>query len=357
MTPPKKIHLLGIAVAVAAVASAFYVFNHQEADAAIQSTDDAYVRADFTVVAPQVAGRIMQVAVEDNQPVRAGDLLSVIDDRDLRVAADRARAQVMAADAAVQGMQAQIVRQQSARQQAAAMVAADDAGLELARINRQRFQNLANDGSGTQLAWQQAEAQLRISEATRDKDTAAVAAVDQQTRMLQAELLKGQANQQQARAELAAAELQLSYTRITAPIAGVVAQRAVRVGSYVGTGTPLLTIVPLDHVYIEAMYRETQLTNVRPGQSVRIDVDGFAGKTLSGRVESLGPASGVSFSQIAPHNATGNFTKIVQRLPVRIAIDSSQALAQHLRVGMSVRPYINTEVNAEKPSENTRSHS
>ena len=160
--------------------------------------------------------------------------------------------------------------------------------------------------------------------------------------ILQAELEKAKAALAQAQAAQAAAELKLSYTRITAPVDGTVGQKSVRVGAFVNTGTPLLAIVPLDAVYIQANYRETQLAHIQIGQTVDIKVDALPGATLKGTVESLGPASGVSYSAIAPHNATGNFTKIVQRLPLRIRVDSGQPEANKLRVGMSVVPTIQT---------------
>lgn len=342
MSLPRNARIASTVVLVAVVVFGFFLFNRSEADASVQSTDDAYVQADFTVIAPQVAGRIVNVLVEDNQAVKAGDLLAVIDDRDLRVSADSAKAQVTSAHAAIEGLQAQIARQRSAMQQAKATVAVDDANLVLARANRDRFQNLASDGSGTLQALQQAEAQLRIHQATRQKNQAALEAVDLQTTVLHAELQKARASVAQAQATLDAAELNLSYTRISAPVNGTVAHRSVRLGAYVGTGMPLLTLVPLDRVYVEANFRETQLAHVRPGQTVAIAVDGLPGIVLQGRVESLGPASGVSFSSVPPHNATGNFTKIVQRLPVRISIGPDQPAARRLRVGMSVRPAIDT---------------
>jgi membrane fusion protein (multidrug efflux system) len=325
-----------VLVAVGGVA----LLNRSEASSSSQATDDAYVQADFTVVAPQVAGRIAQVAVEDNQAVKAGDTLAVIDDRDQRVAQQAAQAQVLGAQAAIDSLQAQIARQGSALRQADAGVQADDAALVLAQANRTRFQNLAQDGSGTLQALQPAEAQLRIQQATREKDDAARQAVGQQTEVLRADLQKARASLAQTQAALAAATLSLSYTRIVAPIAGIVGQRSVRVGAFVTTGQPLLAVVPLDAVYVEANFRETQLARVKPGQAASITVDALPGVTLAGHVESLGPASGISFSAMPAHNATGNFTKIVQRLPVRIRIDPAQPDAQRLRVGMSVRPRI-----------------
>lgn len=340
MSLPKVVRYAGLVVIAAAAAGGFALFNRSEADAPIQETDDAYVQADLTVIAPQVSGRIGQVLVEDNQSVKPGDLLAVIDDRDQQVAVASAKAQVMSAQATIEGLEAQIGRQASLVEQAKAAVDADDASLILANANHGRFQNLAKDGSGSVQALQQAEAQLRIQEATLQRDRAALIASRQQTDILRADLQKAKAGLDQARAAEAAAELNLSYTRITAPVAGIVAERSVRVGAYVSIGRPLLTLVPLDAVYVDANFRETQLAHVRPGQRAAITVDALPGITLKGHVESLGPASGVSFSAVPPHNATGNFTKIVQRLPVRISIDPDQPGAHGLRVGMSVHPEI-----------------
>ncbi|MEC5342925.1 HlyD family secretion protein [Brenneria populi] len=313
-------------IVLAALAGAFFILNRPEAGASRQSTDDAYVQADFTVVAPQVAGVISQLAVEENQPVRAGDPLVNLDDRDLRIAVDAARATVAS-------LQAQRDRQQSAIAQARAAVNASVANLKLADANRSRFTNLARDGSGTLQAKQQAEAQWGIQHAALERDQAGLRAAEQQVAILQAEL-------ERTRAALADAELKLSYAHIAAPVGGVVAQRAARVGGYVHIGEPLLTLVPLDAVYVEAHFRETQIAHVRVGQPVEITVDALPDIRLRGRVESLGPASGISFSTVPPHNATGNFTKIVQRLPVRIALAPGQKDARRLRVGMSARPTI-----------------
>jgi len=328
------------------VGCGFILLNRPEAAASSQSTDDAYVQADFTTVAPQVSGQIAEVLVEDNQWVRAGELLAVIDDRDLRVAIDSAKAEVMSAQAAIDGLRARLLRQETDIRQAEAVVDADDAALILARADLKRYRNLAADGSGTVQALQQAETQLLIKQATREKNSAALQAARQQVDILTADLHKAEATLAQARAGLAAAELNLSYARITAPISGTVAQRNVRIGAYVHTGVPLLSIVPLDKVYVQANFRETQMARVRAGQPVQIRVDALPGVTLEGYVASLGPASGVSFSPIAPHNATGNFTKIVQRLPVKIGLAPGQEAAEKLLVGMSVQPIIDVRSDA-----------
>jgi membrane fusion protein (multidrug efflux system) len=190
---------------------------------------------------------------------------------------------------------------------------------------------------------QKAEEQLRIQLASREKSTAGLQVARQQVAIVKADLEKAWAALAQAKAAQDAADLKLSYTRITAPISGTVGKKSVRTGAFVNIGSPLLAIVPLDAVYITADYRETQLARVRPGQPVDIAVDALPGDTLKGTVQSIGPASGVSYSAVAPHNATGNFTKIVQRLPVRIAVDRGQAMAAKLRVGMSVTPRIHVD--------------
>lgn len=325
------------AIAAATVAGAIFILNRPEAEASVQSTDDAYVRADLTVIAPQVSGVIMAVTVDDNQQVQAGEPLLRIDDRALRIALD-------AASATIAGLQAQLELQQSLIEQAHAVVAASGAKLKLAKKNLTRSKNLARDGSGTVQALELAEAKWATQRAAYERDRAGLRSAEQRTAILQADLEK-------AMAEKADARLKLSYTGVTAPIGGVVAQRHARIGGYARQGEPLLTLVPLDKVYIEANFRETQLANVRVGQAVDIAIDALPGVQLKGHVESLGAASGASFSLVPPHNATGNFTKIVQRLPVRIQVDSGQEQARRLRVGMSVRPSVHTDAaSAQKPT-------
>ena len=333
---------IGVALLLLVVAvGVFLVLNRPESSSSTQSTNDAYVEADFTVVAPQVSGVVAEVLVEDNQHVEAGELLAKIDDRDFAVALEAANARVTAAQADIDKLESSLELQQSVIRQAQAALAADEAALRLAQANAERYRSLAEDGSGTLQAKQQAEAELSIKQASRDRDEAALQAARQQVRLLQADLERARAALAQAQAAKAGAELQLSYTQIVAPISGTIGQKSIRVGAFVNAGKPLLAIIPLHDVYIAANFRETQLARVQVGQAVKIRVDAFPGEVLNGTVESLGPASGVSFSPVPPHNATGNFTKIVQRLPVRIRIDPGQPLASRLRVGMSVRPEIN----------------
>ncbi|SAH84506.1 secretion protein [Bordetella ansorpii] len=346
MALPKSIKIAGACVLAACIAGSFYVLNRPASSASAQATDDAYVMADMTLVAPQVAGQVVEVAVRDNQAVQAGDLLARIDDRDFVLAVQSARARVSETAAAVQGLQAEIAMQASAIRQRRAELAASEAELTLARADAARYRNLAKDGAGTAQAYQQADAALRIRQAARDRNDAALQAETRKTDTLQAALLKAQATGQTAAAALELAQLQLTRTRIVAPVAGTVGERAVRVGSFVSIGKPIVTLVPLQDIYIEANFRETQLARVHAGQPVSIVVDALPGLAFSGSVESLGPASGVSYAPIAPHNATGNFTKIVQRLPVRIALDPGQPGLDQLRVGMSVQPEIDVEAGS-----------
>ncbi|WLI43913.1 HlyD family secretion protein [Pseudomonas beijingensis] len=342
MALPKKAQIVSVVLLAVAVAGVLYL-NRPESNASTQSTDDAYVHADFTAVAPKVSGTVETVLIEDNQRVEKGDLLATLDDRDFVAAVTAAKAEVASARASIASLQAHLSRQQTAIAQAQAAVAADEAALKLASANQARYRNLANDGSGTVQAQQQAEAQLSIQLARRNRSEAGLQAARQQVDVLKADLEKAGATLTHAQATQAIEELKLSYTRITAPIAGTIGQKSVRIGAFVNTGEPLLAIVPLDAVYITANFRETQLARVAMGQVVDITVDALPGESLAGTVQSLGPASGVSYSAIAPHNATGNFTKIVQRLPVRIRIDPDQPAAAKLRVGMSVTPQIRTD--------------
>ncbi|XVN20193.1 HlyD family secretion protein [Pseudomonas corrugata] len=339
MALPKKARILSTALLLTvAIGSVFYL-NRSESSASTQSTDDAYVHADFTTVAPQVSGTVETVLVEDNQPVRKGDLLAVIDDRDFVANVNVAKAQVASAQAGVAGLEAHLIQQQTVIRQAQAAVAADAAALKLAKVNHARYRNLAADGSGTVQAQQQAEAQLSVQQAGLEKARRVCRRPDNRWTSSRPTWNKP-GSLAHAHATQAIAELKLSYTRITAPISGTIGEKSVRVGAFVNAGKPLLAIVPLDAVYITANFRETQLARVQTGQAVDIEVDALPGETLTGTVQSLGPASGVSYSAIAPHNATGNFTKIVQRLPVRIRIEPDQPATAKLRVGMSVTPHI-----------------
>jgi membrane fusion protein (multidrug efflux system) len=343
MSLPLPVKRVVVIVLAAVAAGSLYLYARDAGRAAHQTTTDAYVTADSTLVAPKVAGSIAQVFVEENEHVVKGQLLATIDDRDFVVAVASAKADVDNAQADVQRLQASIAQQTSVIQQAVAAIAADSASVKFAEANDRRYSNLSADGSGTVQEQQQADSQLRIAIARRTQSSAGRDAVEHQVTVLLAEQKQAEARAAKAMAALDAARLNLSYTKIFAPIDGTVGQRTLRVGAYVHVGIPLLAVVPLQRAYIEANFLETQLERLRPGQAVTIKVDMLSGMTIRGHVNSVAPASGITFSPIAPDNATGNFTKVVQRLPVKITIDPGQPAAQSLRVGMSVVPTVDVE--------------
>jgi membrane fusion protein (multidrug efflux system) len=306
------------------------------AESSSETTNDAYVTADFTLVAPRVAGQLSEVLVEDNQQVKAGQLMVRIDDRDFRAALMSAQADVTAAKASVANYEAEIARQPALVDQARATLRSDEATLEFARANASRYRNLSDAGAGTTQEQQHASSELAEQLAQQSRDRAALVATEQNLDVLRTQRDKATGALAHAEAALEQATLNLSYTEIHAPVDGKVGRRSARVGAFVTTGAPLLAIVPLSEAYVVANFQENQLTKMRPGQPVRIKVDTFPGKVIQGRVDSLAPATGVSFAPIAPDNATGNFTKVVQRVPVKITIDRGQQAASALSVGLSV---------------------
>jgi membrane fusion protein (multidrug efflux system) len=320
------------------------------AGSANETTNDAYVTADFTLVAPRVPGQLTEVLVEDNQQVKAGQLLVRIDDRDFRAALMSAQADVTAAKASVANYEAEIARQPALVDQARATLRADDATIEFARENASRYKNLSEAGAGTTQEQQHSTSTLAEQLAQQARDRAVLVATEQNLDVLRTERDKAAGALAHAEAVLEQAKLNLSYTEIHAPVDGKVGRRSVRVGAYVTVGTPLLAIVPLSEAYIVANFQENQLTHMRPGDPVRIKVDTFPGVVIRGHVDSLAPATGLSFSPIAPDNATGNFTKVVQRVPVKITIDPGQQAASQLSVGLSVE----TEVAVGKRAADTR---
>lgn len=307
-----------------------------------QATNDAFVNADYTLVAPKVSGFISEVLVADNERVKAGQVLARIDDRDYRAALDGAKAEVASARAQLANAQATLERQASLIEQAEAAVRVDQAEVLFARHEVERYTHLAGQGAGTLQNLQQAQARFDTAKAHQVEHQAALLATRKQTDVLTAMRDAAAAALQRADALLVRAELDLSHTELVAPMDGMVGRRAVRIGAFVSPGNALLAVVPLDQAYVVANFQETQLTDVRLGQTVEIAVDSFPGERLRGHVESIAPATGVTFASVAPDNATGNFTKVVQRIPVRIVLDAGQPLVGHLRVGMSVDARIDT---------------
>ncbi|WP_166367217.1 HlyD family secretion protein [Pseudomonas akapageensis] len=307
-----------------------------------QNTNDAYVVADYTLIAPKVSGFIAKVLVEDNQPVNAGQLLALIDDRDYRARLDSAQADLIAAQASLEHLGALLDQQQAVIDQSEAKVKADTAQVTFAQQDLSRYQRLSDRGLISLQTTQQARSRIDTALAQREQNHAGVAASVKQVAVLQAQLKQAQAVVKRHEAELEQARLNLSYTRITAPADGLVGKRDVRVGALVSPGTPLMAVVPLEQAYIVGNFQETQLTRMQPGQPVQVQVDSLPGETLRGRIESIAPGTGLSFSPLAPINATGNFTKIVQRIPVKIVLEPDQPQVLRLRMGMSVNLSIDT---------------
>jgi membrane fusion protein, multidrug efflux system len=307
------------------------------------STDDAYVKADNTTIAPKVPGYIAAVLVGDNEPVKAGQVLARIDNRDYKVALEQAKADVAAAKAAVSNKQAALDAQQSIIDAAWATISVDQANEAFAQEDDKRYAHLATTGYGSVQNAQQAASRIAAAKASVARDQASLTTALKQVDVLKAELAQAQAALSRSEAVQDQADLNLSYTDIISPTDGVVGNRTLRVGQYVQAGTQLMSVVPLAQAYIVANYKETQLTKVRPGQAVEIEVDTFPGAVVRGHVDSVAPASGQEFALLPPDNATGNFTKIVQRIPVKIVLDPGSPLAKDLRPGMSVYPSIDTK--------------
>ncbi len=310
------------------------------------ATDDAYVKADSTTIAPKISGYIAAVLVGDNETVKAGQPLARIDDRDFRVAVDQAKAEVAAAEAAILTKQATLEAQKATVEATRAAIDVDKANQTFATQDDKRYATLAASGYGSLQNAQQAASRSAASRASVERDQASLDAAVGQIAVIQAGVVEAKAALARAQALKAQAELNLSYTTIAAPVDGVVGARSLRVGQYVQAGTQLMAVVPLSAAYIVANYKETQLANVRAGQKVEIEVDTFPGRPLHGRVDSLAPASGQEFALLPPDNATGNFTKVVQRIPVKITLDPDSASAFELRPGMSVYPSIDTKAAA-----------
>lgn len=399
MTPPVRIFLAVAAVALVVVGVWYIATRGRE------STDDAQVDAHVTPIAARVGGRVVDVAVADNQEVAAGAVLVAIDPRDYEIALERASAELADAEAsaaaaratvpvtsattssamvtahgavdhaaaaideadrAVEAAEARLAAARSRRREVEA--SATLAALDLERLSpllakdeipRQRYETAtaaadaaraALDSAASQV--REAEAGVKVAESRRvqvrvagaqaEAAVRAAATGPQQVAAMEARYKAAEAHARQMKAAVAQAERHLQFATITAPVAGVVSRRSVEKGQLVQPGQPLLTIIPLDRVWVRANFKETQLAQMQPGQRVRITVDAYGGRVFDGRVESLAAATGSRFSLLPPDNATGNFVKVVQRVPVRITLDEQQDPAQLLRPGMSVRATVYT---------------
>jgi membrane fusion protein, multidrug efflux system len=308
-----------------------------------QSTDDAYIEADTTPLAAKVPGYVRQVPVRDFQRVKAGDLLVEIVDDDYRAQLAQAEANVVAARAAIDNIERQKLVQRAMVREAEATIQASEADLTRYHLEAVRQQTLlAQRLAGTHQLTEQAIDNEKRSQATLELSRAQLEQQRQQLNVLDSEGKQARATLEAAQAARDLAAISLGYTRITAPVDGMVGQREVRPGQYVSTGTQVIAVVPLPDVWVVANYKETQMTRIRLGQPAWVTVDAFPGTVLHGHVDSWSPASGAKFSLLPPDNATGNFTKVVQRIPVKIVLDPDPSVADLLRPGMSVIATIDT---------------
>ncbi len=311
------------------------------------TTDDAYVRANNTTLGARVAGHIAKIGVGDNVQVKAGDLLFQIDDGDYRIAVDSARAKIMTQQATIDRIGKQALAQQSAVEQAKSQVVSAQAAVERTQADFARQEELSAKGFASKATYD-------VSKAGRDQAVASLQGAQAQLIAAQAQVDVINAQQAEARGQLAElqtsldkAERDLAFTTVRAPVDGTFSNRMVNEGDYIQVGQRLANVVPLNDVYIDANFKETQLGRLRPGQRVSISVDAVNDRTFDGVLESLAPASGSVFTLLPPDNATGNFTKIVQRLPVRIRISPADAKEHLMRAGMSVIVSVNTKSSSQ----------
>jgi membrane fusion protein, multidrug efflux system len=341
----RKQVLIGIG-ALLALAVAAYGVHYFLVGRFFVSTDDAYVRANNTMLGARVSGHVAAILPGDNVVVRTGDVIFRIDDGDYRIAVDAVRTKIATQQATIDRIGRQVTAFQSAVEQAAAQLASAEAGLKRAGLDYDRQQALSAKGFASR-------ATFEVSEAGRDQGVAAVKSAQAAYDAARDNVEVTKAQQEEARAQLAElqtslakAERDLGFTSVRAPVDGTFSNRLVSTGDYIVVGQRLGNVVPLDDVFIDANFKETQLKRIRPGQPVTVSVDAYGHRKFAGFVDSIAPAAGSVFTLLPPDNATGNFTKIVQRLPVRIRVPKDVARQNLLRAGMSVYATVNTSAGA-----------
>ncbi|MFC4527192.1 HlyD family secretion protein [Dyella halodurans] len=333
---------LRAALGVALVAGVIYGVHWWGVGRFIESTDDAYVGGDVTVIGPKVSGYITQLAVTDNQVVHAGDLLVKIDDRDYRAALAKADGAVAAQQALLANLEATERLQQAVISQAKAGVTAADAEFVRSRDDETRYRDLSSRSAVSIESAQRADATYKTAQANTEKAQAAQIAAQRQLDVIASQKQQALAALQQARAERDIAQLNVNYTELRAPVDGVIGNRRARVGAFAAAGTQLLSVVPAHGLWVDANFKEDQLARMQAGQVVDVRADVMPGRVFHGHLGSLAPATGAQFSVLPPENATGNFTKVVQRVPVRVVLDPRDDALGVLRPGLSVVADVDT---------------
>jgi membrane fusion protein (multidrug efflux system) len=345
--PRQRVDLL-VRLVVLAVAGVIVVlfatqWNRWTGNSLRQATDDAYIRSDITPLSAKVEGYVTRVNVDDFQRVKAGDVLVEIDDADYRAKVAQAEADLLSAQAAIDNLKARKAAQHAVVAEAEAAVTATQADVDRTKLEAERQRSLLATTFGTPQKVEQADADQKRLAATLASKQAELDDQRRQEAVLDTQELQLRADLKAKQALLDLAKINLGYTKIVAPVAGMVSERGVRVGQFAHAGAQVISVVPLDDVWVIANYKETQLTHVLVGQGAEIRVDTFPGVVVSAKVDSIAPATGSQFSLLPPDNATGNFTKVVQRIPVKLRLRPDNSLAGRLRPGMSVEATILTD--------------
>src|ERR1700712_1607247 len=350
----KRLLLTVLAIA-ALVLGGIYCAHWWTAARFIEETDDAYIGGDVTVIGPKVAGYIEEVLVTDNQKVKAGDVLIRLDARDYRANLAKAEGAVAAEQALLANLDATEQLQQAVIGQARAGIDAAGAETSRSRDDNARYKRLVTTNAVSVESAQRADATFKTAQALTARAQAELLAAQRQLAVIDTQKQQARAALMQAKAERDLAQLNLGYTELRAPVDGVVGNRRARVGAYAQAGSQQLSVVPASGLWVDANFKEDQLARMKPGQRVSIRADVLPGQEFHGRLDSLAPATGSQFSVLPPENATGNFTKIVQRVPVRILLDPADGVLGHLRPGLSVTAEVDTRqasaddrVNAER---------
>jgi membrane fusion protein (multidrug efflux system) len=344
----KRLTLLLLAAAIV-VGAVIFGMHWWTVGRFLESTDDAYVGGDVTVIGPKVPGYITELKVVDNQFVHAGDLLVKIDDRDYVAALNKAEGAVAAEQALLANLDATEQLQHAVVSQAKAGIDAANAETVRSRDDQVRYQVLSGRSAVSVESFQRADATYKTAQANGAKAQASMLASQRQLDVISTQKQQARAALEQAKAERDMARLNVGYTELRAPVDGVIGNRRARVGAYAAAGTQLLSVVPATGLWVDANFKEDQLQHMHPGQAVTIEADVLPGQIFHGHLDSLAPATGSQFSVLPPENATGNFTKIVQRVPVRVYLDGEDGHLGKLRPGLSVIAEVDTKADASQP--------
>jgi membrane fusion protein (multidrug efflux system) len=343
----RKTLILALVFLGAAGAAAHFGWHWWTTGRFEETTDDAFLQADKVVVAPKVGGFVAEVFAQDNQPVKAGQVIARLDDRDFRVVLLQDQADLDKAQASLDGVASALIQQEARIAESKADVANTKAGLDFATEEEKRYRDLLGSGAGTTQRSHQAVSDLLQKQAAADKAKAGYDAALKQTDGLRSLEAAARASLQRSQINLEQAKLNLGYTTVTAPIDGVVGDRALRLGQLVQPGSNMLTIVPMGKaIYLIANFKETQIGDMVEGRPARFTVDAFGDHVFHGTIDSFAPGTGSQFALLPPENATGNFTKVVQRVPVKIKLDGNDPLIARLRPGLSAEAVVDTRGDA-----------